>query len=800
MKLLLLFLMMFAGLWFFAELVMKMGLISKCRDKTNRFYWALLFLCTTLVVLFVYRKFIFGDIVYAFNDIGSDTTQQYIPLYLDLIHDFQRGNVSVWNQNYGLGCSRLVYQSLYFDPFNLILIPSCVYLGDWFLPYALISIQIAKVYIASIGFYIFLSFYGFKEPAKIVSSLVYSINGYLVLWGNHYFLGNACLFVLLILVGIELYFDNRSRLGRLLLSAGVALVTLLSVYISFMTLVPCAIYALLRGVYLNESWSKGFKSFSDFILPVVGGLLVSAVVSVPVAYLLLFDSSRISGGPSLQSKVLTALSSNVGLGDLRLFLLRVMGNNYAGTWSSDFGSSNYYELPQIGCSGVIYSFIFLYLVWLLSSKRSRTRNIVLGIALVLPCLYLINTFFPAFLNVFSEVKYRSSFFIPFCCCLVIAVVFDQLQSAHFYSKPSILVALLISLVISVLCCIGNEGDAKALSLFLMLVCIALIACLLLSVKSLVRFVFILSISAVSLSMADAYVSVTCRTHLKKDSFPTYQLVESGISANALNYVMDNDSSVYRMDKTFSEWSVFQDGLIQNYDGVTSYNSTRPKEEISLLDAFWQGNTDGTPSHVYSAFFFDQNEGDAAGLFGVKYVLSGDELSYDWLDLVEVIDHIYIYKNRHYSFGTFYSNVRKENDCINENHNSLWDCLNSGEAIVDDDSYAKLDRTLNNDHDSKVSSVNVTEVDEGRYDVSVSSDNDGLVMVPVLSSPGWRAFVDGSEAECITVNYGFISTAVSKGEHHVEFVYIPYGLMLGIFLSLLGLFIVCVVVATPFRRG
>ena len=169
-------------------------------------------------------------------------------------------------------------------------------------------------------------------------------------------------------------------------------------------------------------------------------------------------------------------------------------------------------------------------------------------------------------------------------------------------------------------------------------------------------------------------------------------------------------------------------------------------------------------------------------------------------MVEVIDHIYIYKNRHYSFGTFYSNVRKENDCINGNHNSLWDCLNSGEAIVDDDSYAKLDRTLNNDHDSKVSSVNVTQVDEGRYDVSVSSDNDGLVMVPVLSSPGWRAFVDGSEAKCITVNYGFISTAVSKGEHHVEFVYIPYGLMLGIFLSLLGLFIVCVVVATPFRRG
>lgn len=800
MKLLLLFLIMFAGLWFFAELAMKTGLIAKCKSKTNRFYLASLFLCTTLVVLFVYRKFIFGDIVYAFNDIGSDTTQQYIPLYLDLIHDFQRGSVSVWNQNFGLGCSRLVYQSLYFDPFNLVLIPSCVYLGDWFLPYALISIQIAKIYVASLGFYIFIGFYGYKEPAKIISSLVYSINGYLVLWGNHYFLGNACLFVLLILVGIELFFDNRARLGRLLLSAGVALVTLLSVYISFMTLVPCAIYALLRGVYLNDSWQKGLKSFSKFILPVVGGLLVSAIVSIPVAYLLLFDSNRISGGPSLQSKVLSALSTNVEWGDLRLFLLRVMGNNYAGTWSSDFGSSNYYELPQIGCSGLFYSFLYLYLIWLFSFKRPKTRNVVLGISLALPCLYLINTFFPSFLNVFSEVKYRSSFFLPVCCCLVIATVIDLLQKTDSYSKQSIAIALFISLIISFVCCVTNEGDAKALSLFMLLVCAALFVCLVFSAKAFVRFVLLLSISAVSLSMADAYVSVTCRTHLKKDSFPTSQLVESGISANALSYVKENDSSVYRMDKTFSEWSVFQDGLIQNYDGITSYNSTRPKEEISLLDAFWQGNTDGSPSHVYSAFFFDQNEGEAAGLFGVKYVISGDELNYDWLDLVEVVNHIYIYKNKRYLFGTFYPNVRNEKDCINGNHNSLWDCLNSGEAIVDDGSYAKLNRSLNNHGDCNISSVNVSRVDEGRYDVSVSSDSDGLVMVPVLSSPGWRAFVDGSEAECITVNYGFISTAVSKGEHHVEFVYIPYGLMLGFLLSLLGLFIVCVVVAMPFRRG
>ena len=66
-----------------------------------------------LGLLVVYFNFYAGRQFFAYGvgDVGSDTLEQYVPFYFDLVRNVREGTLSAWNFEYDLGVSYATYQS-----------------------------------------------------------------------------------------------------------------------------------------------------------------------------------------------------------------------------------------------------------------------------------------------------------------------------------------------------------------------------------------------------------------------------------------------------------------------------------------------------------------------------------------------------------------------------------------------------------------------------------------------------------------------------------------------------------------
>ncbi|NCP28719.1 MAG: hypothetical protein COZ57_07750 [Armatimonadetes bacterium CG_4_8_14_3_um_filter_66_20] len=72
------------------------------------------------------------------------------------------------------------------------------------------------------------------------------------------------------------------------------------------------------------------------------------------------------------------------------------------------------------------------------------------------------------------------------------------------------------------------------------------------------------------------------------------------------------------------------------------------------------------------------------------------------------------------------------------------------------------------------------------DVETDLASTGLVCLMDMDYPGWQAFVDGRRAPVLLANYAFRGVLVEPGRTNLRFVFLPWTLRLGMFLSFLGL--------------
>ncbi len=74
--------------------------------------------------------------------------------------------------------------------------------------------------------------------------------------------------------------------------------------------------------------------------------------------------------------------------------------------------------------------------------------------------------------------------------------------------------------------------------------------------------------------------------------------------------------------------------------------------------------------------------------------------------------------------------------------------------------------------------------------TVTADEAGVLYTSIPYSEGWTLYVDGVETEITKIADALIGVELSAGEHTIELKYFPYGLKLGIIISLLGLAGMC----------
>jgi hypothetical protein len=67
-------------------------------------------------------------------------------------------------------------------------------------------------------------------------------------------------------------------------------------------------------------------------------------------------------------------------------------------------------------------------------------------------------------------------------------------------------------------------------------------------------------------------------------------------------------------------------------------------------------------------------------------------------------------------------------------------------------------------------------------IHTTGSRPGILVLNDSWAPGWKVFVDGSEASVLRVNYAFRGVRLHGGAHDVRFVYRPFSLILGLAIS------------------
>ena len=253
--------------------------------KRTREELAVLGLVVLLGLVVVYGRFFCGDVLFAYADTGSDTSEQYVPYYLNLLDGIRNGSLGLWNFDYGLGASFMSYQSWTLDPYNLVLVPLGLLFGNSSLGTVLVLVQSLKVLSCALLFDLLLTSYCHQPLSRILGSSLFAFCGYLMLWGQHYWLGTVLVMAVLLTVLLERLMSGWSVPGFLGVAGATALTVMMSTYSGFMVMLYAAAYAALRLPCARKVTSPGSyaRQFGILALPVICGLLVSMLTVVPYA-------------------------------------------------------------------------------------------------------------------------------------------------------------------------------------------------------------------------------------------------------------------------------------------------------------------------------------------------------------------------------------------------------------------------------------------------------------------------------------------------------------------------------------
>lgn len=765
------------------------GFLLKPSPCISRYELVVFVACLVVAVIGIYGSFLTFNSFYIYSDIGSDTLQQYFPFYYDLIRDIREGTFSLWVSNYGLGASRFLVQSWFLDPFNLITVIAGVLFSEDILPYCLIYCQVAKILACGLVFNCLAKYYSQIPLARIAGGLICSFNGFLMLWGSHYWFGNACLLSVLLLLVVEKVLEKPSGLRVASLTAVTAIIICTSVYTGFMVLLFGLIYALIRCAFLSEGIAHFFIKLAPLAISVVCGCLISGPIFFTVAQLLLFDSSRISSGPSLLEKITTALSSFASLKMVLVSLIRLIGNSYIslGTEPFPIAETNYYECVQVGCSIAFVILFVQFIYFLINEKWSNKQKLLIVLSIALCVLFLVNDFLPELANIFAANSRRASFCIALMGSIMITYTLGKMFDGAGVSNKGLMIGLAASLAI-----LYSAYRIATQSVYLYILVGALgvigVASFLYFGSNRSKHAFIVAVwIIVCSSLADGYVTSNIRSTLHASDLPSNSQNSSIADVkDALEYVRNYDSDYYRIEKFSPNYTWMSDSMIYGYDGVSAYNTSLQGSVIEFYQSFFPGALSNEGVSAYQSLSEDNYNPSVASYLGVKYIISEGEVDLPGLKPVASFGSVTLYQNESFDgFVHLVSSIVDKDDVAALSLDQRRDLL-SEVAVVDESKiYSSFIADMGDNSACSGMINSVTKNNEGTYSIEITSSSNMFAVVPIANSPGWNLTVDGVDSEIANANYGFIGFEVIKGSHRYTLSYEPAGVKSGCIAFVLG---------------
>lgn len=749
--------------------------------KIDIVYWIILLVS----LIFVFSRFIVGEAFYLYSDSGQDTINQYYPYFVNEAMNIKNGTFDVWNFDYGLGTCLLNTNAWTFDIFAMVLVLLGIIFGIGKMHFLLVYMQILKIIVVYILTKKYLSYFLKDKNSICLAAYLSSFSGYIVLWGQHYFLGTSCFYIILMLCVIENILAKKSKSGFAFLALSVASLLIFSFYIGYMVLLASALYYIYRYIKINEKVQ--FKTlvgdFSKCLFSVITGFLLAGIIFVPSCYNVLTTSSRLdNAGNNVISRCILAFTESFSLSTFNQISSRLISNNLY----LDGSTSSFYGVIQVFCTIFIAFFIIQFFIYEFKIAKTKKDYIFFAIKIFFLFIMIFNELAGLVFNAFAYPAYRYSYIIFPFFGIIIGTVFENV-----ISKKSInLVGLILSTIFSIYIWIYsynvlNEDNIKYSLIILAELIIGFVILYVMKFDPKhIRIYTAIFIGTIIISTSlDHYVTTNFRGIVDKNDYQLIwnksELVDD--TTKAVNWIKENDKSFYRIELRYGIFSTLGDSFLEKISTLTYYNSTINPNIAEFYSKIYPRSLTAMDS---IKIFTLQDEADLQALYvtNSKYILAKGKIELPSLKEIKKIGGVYIYENTDTnSVAKFFTQTITSDEYENKEESIKKEILYTN-AIVDD---FKVDLDENaTAHVGKFYLKGQTYL----YG-DITSDGQGLVMLGIPYQEGWDVYIDGKLVEeKYKVDYGFIGIIVPEGSHKVELKYELPKLNIGIISTIFG--IVC----------
>ena len=741
----------------------------------------LLVIIMAVSILVCFGSYLFGARYFAFMDIGSDTVFDYQTKWFSLADDFSAGRVAQWTLNNGVGASVSNQVTWLLDPFFWPTILAYLALGFRAAQITVAWMHCLKLILCALLCYDFLSEFSLDNVAKLTASYLYGFCGFLMLWGQHYMFSTYFLISTLVLVCMERSV-KRDSLGRqhLFLTLSVAWLAAKTYYFSYMSLLAMAVYVVFRLfiVYPVREVKRWVLAGARVLGCVLLGFMLASVSLLPQIYEILTVSDRISNDSGLFRYI-----GLVSPDHLRTILGRLLSNNIFGI-QQYHGFKNYYESEQLFFSSFLPLFFVLYVALGFREGRKTFALRLAGVfaLCVLPLIPLTGHV----MNAFVATSERYTYLLMPICAYIAAKVMDGVVKGRVTVLQLALATIPYPAIL--LYIYGTEGFVKPLGIFV-LACVLCVVALIGASRVFPRgakFVLTLLIAVIMVNVqVDSWLTTNHRITLE-GVYGDDTLTEMTGTVKQINEsLIESDPELFRIEKTYSDYSWFNDAMIEDYYGISAYNSTVNSSLRRFYRNCWDEVVWGADG-IYIQFEQDYANARMAGLLGTKYIISNRKLEdVPQYSLREKTNGKYVYENSEYrGFGRFYTGVMTDEEYLSygqEERDVLLQqylLLDHHEAPTEAEGRVSIERPSTDD----------------RIEVNVSANGPGYVFLPIPYEEGWTAKADGVTQTILQADYGFMALPVSAGDTHLVLEFRLPMLRQGALLSALGLAVVAAFLA------
>ncbi len=784
------------------------------RTKLSEHPCVILFLLMAATALVIFHPFLSGANIYAFEDTCSDTVQQYLPYMGLVVNKLKAGDLSFWEFNIGYGLDVLNSQSWLLNPFFYPLYAiGCVF-GKTAMFRGLVWIQLAECFLVGFLCFDYLKQFQdtgedgvcrqrFSDTGMIAASYCCSFCGFILLWGEHYIFSAACVFLILIINLMERCITGKG--SWLMLTLAVAASLIFSLYLSYPTALAGAGYLLFRlgCIWKDRGGAYSAAVFGKMILFVAVAAMISAAVTLPAYYQLTQVTTRISEGASLLEK-LRSVPLVYDSYTLQKGFVRFFSNNLLGSEDYYQGPLNYVEHVQLFFSLLFLPFCVLLLAEGILYTRTKVRYIAAGAAVLLLLICPMAAF--AF-NMFAGLATRFTYILIPLGAYVIAWGVTNIKRIH---APVLLILWPVTIwfiyMVRHQSGILSKYHMHAYKLIVMglLLGFALLVTVLNTELSGIwktrTFGWIrkiadqwgtaIVVAILVLSMTwDGYYTLCCRKQ-----YPAASVTENsalGTGTQKCLYGMEQDlekealgDSLYRVDKTYRSMALWNDSWIEDYSGVSYYNTTYNSNVRSFIDELWP-QTWYYPDMLQSNFVVFRNDYDnvqMASLVGIQYIV-GTQDDAGTVDGYEETyagpDELQLYENRYAGdIGILFDHAVTEEDIrsipvteIEKRQDEL-----AVQVVMDEvpEGFGAdgSDRTFADDpaYYSRNSVEFFKQENDGTLTAETELDRKRLLLITVPYDVGWTAFVNGQEARIYRGDLGFQVLLLPEGHSSIQLVY------------------------------